>query len=171
MTTQTMDIDTHLKPLPDLARFGIVNNPIQISAYRPEKDIPLAFTKDAVGNAGYDLCATENAVLQPGEIARVKVNAHFAIPFGCFGYLTPRSGLASDGLNVIQGVIDANYRGQVQAIVKNESFELKVIERGMRIAQILFLRHEIPVFEEVDSVEALGDTERGTDGFGASGKF
>lgn len=144
---------------------------IDVKYFRPEKDLPAALTKDAIGNAGYDLVSTESVTLEPGEILRVYVNAHFAIPQGYFGYVTPRSGLASEGLNVIQGVIDSNYRGQLQAIVKNESSEPKEIERGLRLAQILFMKHEIPLFEEVDSQEALGDTSRGASGFGESGKF
>ena len=145
--------------------------PITVGGYRPVKELPLTYTKDAEGNAGYDLVSTESATLAPGEIRRVKLNAHFAIPTGYYGRLTPRSGLSSQGINVIPGVIDSTYRGQLQAIVKNELQTPVLVEEGMRLAQILFLKHETPSFVEVEDLENLGKTDRGEDGFGSSGKF
>lgn len=144
---------------------------LHIKAYRPCKDLPLTFNKDPYGNAGWDLYATETIEVNNGQIVKVPVNAHFAIPTGYYGRVTPRSGLSSEGVNIIPGTIDSNYRGQIMAIVQNISGKKITIERGMKLAQIIFLRHEIPEFEEVESVEELGETSRGQQGFGSSGKF
>lgn len=148
-----------------------VLRPIDIKAYRPEKDLPLVFTKDKYGNAGYDLYATERHRIYEGEIIKVPTNAQFCIPTGYYGAVMPRSGLSIYGINIIPGTVDSNYRGQIQAIVQNISDEAFTIERGMRVAQIIFIKHEIPNFIEVDTPEELGTSSRGDSGFGSSGTF
>lgn len=153
-----------LKPREDIDYFHL-----PVKSFRFVKEIPLTTTKDRRGNAGYDLHVTETVVLGPGEIRKVPVNAAFAIPEGYYGFVTPRSGLSSQGVNIIPGIIDSSYRGQVQAIVQNMTGAEYTVETGLRVAQIIFLRHEIPAFEEVETIEELGETVRGTSGFGASG--
>lgn len=144
---------------------------LPIKAFRPFKDLPLVHTKDAFGNAGYDLYATETIEVGNGDVVKVPVNARFAIPTGYFGFVVPRSGLSSEGINIIPGTIDSNYRGQISAIVQNVSGESFTVERGLRLAQIIFMRHEFPEFIEVDDPAELGETSRGESGFGGSGKF
>lgn len=144
---------------------------LQIKAFKPFDDLPLVYTKDALGNAGYDLYATETIEMADGQISKIPVNACFAIPTGYFGFVVPRSSLSSEGLNIIPGTIDSSYRGQISAIVQNVSGKSYEVTRGLRLAQIIFMRHEIPDFLEVDTIEELGQTERGSNGFGSSGSF
>lgn len=150
---------------------GLNGLQLPIKAFRPYKDLPLVHNKDILGNAGYDLYATESIKVDHHQISKVPVNARFAIPNGYFGFVVPRSGLSSEGINIIPGTIDSNYRGQISAIVQNISGQSFTVERGMRLAQIIFIKHEFPLFEEVDTIEELGETLRGEDSFGKSGKF
>jgi dUTP pyrophosphatase len=150
---------------------AVLSELLEMKAYRPDKDLPLVYSKDEKGNAGWDLYATEMVEVGDGEVCKVLVNAHFAIPTGYFGFVVPRSGLSSEGINIIPGTIDSNFRGQISAIVQNVSGKPYKIERGLRLAQIIFIKHEYPVFKEVESPEELGETVRGNSGFGDSGQF
>jgi dUTP pyrophosphatase len=123
------------------------------------------------GDAGFDLYASEAATLEPGERASVGTGIAVAIPEGLAGLVLPRSGLAAKhGITLVNapGLIDSGYRGEVRVLLLNtdraEAFEIAV---GDRIAQLLLVRFEAPVPEEV---ETLGETVRGSGGFGSSGR-
>jgi dUTP pyrophosphatase len=123
------------------------------------------------GDAGYDLYASEAALLGPGERASVGTGIAVAIPDGCAGLVLPRSGLARKhgiGLANAPGLIDSGYRGEVRVLLLNadrsEEFEVTV---GDRIAQLLLVRYESGAVEEVASLDA---TARGAGGFGSSGR-
>ena len=123
-------------------------------------------------SAGVDLRADIEAplVLRPLERAMVPTGLYMAIPAGCEGQVRPRSGLAAKhGITVLNtpGTIDADYRGEIRVILVNLSNEPFEIAPGERIAQMVFARHEVAQFEEV---EALDETERGSGGFGSTGK-
>lgn len=92
------------------------------------------------------------------------------LPEGCEMQIRPRSGLAAKhGITVLNspGTIDADYRGEIKVILVNLSNEPFTIESGERIAQMIVARYEQI---EWQSVEELGTTERGTGGFGSTGK-
>jgi len=121
-------------------------------------------------DAGYDLSAAERASLGPGERVSVGTGIAVAIPDGHAGLVLPRSGPAArHGIALVNapGLIDAGYRGELRVLLLNtdrvERFE---VAPGDRIAQLVIVRHETPAFVEV---EALGDTPRGTGGFGSTG--
>lgn len=132
------------------------------------------FDYATVNSAGIDLraCMKENVVvIGPGE--RAKIPAGVAIEPGrrdVAGFVFSRSGLgAVQGLTVAQGVgvIDPDYRGEIIVFLLNTSQEMHTVKRGDRIAQLLFL----PFFRAaVQPVDALGQTERGSGGFGHTGK-
>jgi dUTP pyrophosphatase len=93
-----------------------------------------------------------------------------ALPKGYEAQVRPRSGLAiKKGIGVLNspGTIDADYRGEVCVILVNLSSEEFVVEDGERIAQMVIARHEQADWQEVD---VLDDTERGSGGFGHTGK-
>jgi dUTP diphosphatase len=121
------------------------------------------------GDAGLDLAACERYELGPGERAVVSTGLAVAIPEGFAGFVQPRSGLAAEhGISVVNapGLVDSGYRGEVRVVLLNtdreESF---VVERGMRVAQLVVL----PVPElELDEVDELPASERGDRGFGSS---
>ena len=92
------------------------------------------------------------------------------IPEGYEVQVRPRSGLAAKhGITVINapGTIDSDYRGEVKVPIVNLSDESFTIAHGERIAQMIFAKYERVTFQQV---EELSDTQRGTAGFGSTGK-
>jgi dUTP pyrophosphatase len=131
--------------------------------------MPVKMTEHA---AGFDLhAAVETPVtIGPGEIRLIPCGFAMALPQGYEAQVRPRSGLSSKhGITLVNspGTIDADYRGQVQAPLINHGKTAFVIERGMRIAQMLVL--PVPPVE-LEEVEELDSTTRGSGGFGHTGK-
>lgn len=123
-----------------------------------------------IGNAGHDLYACENAIVRAKDRAMVNIGISISIPIDCYGRIAPRSGLAvKNGIQVLAGVIDSSYRGEIKVVLFNSSNEDFTVEIGDRIAQIIFERIYNPALELV-GVDDLDDTERGSGGFGSSGK-
>lgn len=121
------------------------------------------------GDAGMDLCALAECVLEPGESALVRTGLAIELPAGTEAQVRPRSGLAlKHGVTVLNtpGTIDEGYRGEVGVILINHSRRSYTVEAGARIAQMVVK----PVLR-VDVVEAseLSDTRRGEGGFGSTG--
>jgi len=139
-----------------------------------DEDLPLPRFATP-GSAGADLCAAIEAerVIAPGERLLVSTGFAFAIPPGFEGQLRPRSGLAlRHGITLpnAPGTLDSDYRGEVQVILHNGGAEPFRLRRGDRIAQLVIAPVVQPAFVEVDEVASLGDTLRGTGGFGHSGR-
>ena len=132
--------------------------------------LPAYETKNS---AGMDLRAylPEGSItLEPMQRALVPTGLYMEIPEGYEGQVRPRSGLAiKSGITVLNspGTVDADYRGQVCVILINLSDKPFTINSGDRIAQMIFARCEQA---EVMQVETLSETERGTGGFGHTGK-
>jgi dUTP pyrophosphatase len=123
-------------------------------------------------SAGMDLRASiENSIsLQPLERAVVPTGLFIELPPGYEAQIRPRSGLAAkNGITVLNspGTIDADYRGELKVILINLSQELFVIENGMRIAQMVVAAVTQASWKES---EVLNETERGSGGFGSTGK-
>lgn len=133
-------------------------------------DLPLPRYESALA-AGIDLpaCIDEPVTLAPGERRLIPTGLKLAIPAGYEGQVRPRSGLAlKHGITVLNspGTIDADYRGELGVILINLGEKHFEIERGMRIAQLVFARVEQA---ELVPVSTLDETERGAGGFGHSG--
>ena len=135
-------------------------------------DLPLpSYQSDAA--AGLDLLAAIPAdaplIIVPGGYASVPTGIAIALPAGTEAQLRPRSGLARNhGVTVLNapGTIDADYRGEIQVLLINHGAEPFAVTRGMRIAQLVVA----PVARiELHEVAALGETPRGTGGFGSTG--
>ena len=123
-------------------------------------------------SAGVDLRAKlENPViLQPLQRTLVPTGLYIALPKGYEAQVRPRSGLAAKhGITILNspGTIDADYRGEIRAILVNLSNEPFEILPGERIAQMVIARHEQVEWESVDQ---LDETLRGAGGFGSTGK-
>ncbi|GEN33643.1 MULTISPECIES: dUTP diphosphatase [Aneurinibacillus] len=121
--------------------------------------------------SGFDLRAavTERVTLQPGERVLVPTGFAMAMPDNLEAQVRPRSGLAyKKGITTLNapGTIDADYRGEVGVILINHGTEPFIVERGDRIAQLVF--QWVPRVQFVQ-VESLDDTERGSGGFGHTG--
>ena len=134
-------------------------------------------TKDAIlpsyataESAGADLYATEAATVPAGEKTLVRTGVAVAIPEGYAGFIYARSGLATkSGLAPANkvGVVDADYRGEIMVALHNHSAEARTVSSGDRVAQLViapFLKGEF--FE----AEELCHSERGSGGFGSTGK-
>ena len=134
----------------------------------PELPLP-RFAKP--GDAGADLYARIELTLAPGERALMPTGIAIALPPGFAAFIHPRSGLAiRDGLSMVNapGTVDASYRGEIQVILVNMDRTNAIsIKRGDRVAQIVIQRIEnvnfVPVLQ-------LPGTERGSGGFGSTGK-
>ena len=121
------------------------------------------------GDAGVDLYAREDTVLEPSEWAAVPTGVAVAIPAGHVGLVAPRSGLAvAHAISVVNGpgVIDSGYRGELKAVLINHSPKAVTLRRGDRIAHLLVL--PMPDWS-LDVVDALEETTRGEGGFGSTG--
>ena len=125
-------------------------------------------TKAHEGDAGYDLYASEHISLLSSERRTVKTGIAFDIQDGLTGLIWPRSGLSVKfGIDVLAGVIDSGYRGEIRVCLFNSGIEDLQINKGDRIAQILF--QEVPRVTLTVS-DDLGASLRGGKGFGSSGK-
>jgi dUTP pyrophosphatase len=123
-------------------------------------------------DAGYDLCANEDATIAAGGgRALVRTGLAVAIPSGYGGFVLPRSGLAlRHGVTVLNspGLIDPQYRGELKVLLVNTDPEAAYdVHRGDRIAQLVIEHVEYVEWREV---EGLDDTERDTFGFGSTGR-
>ncbi|MCT8332712.1 dUTP diphosphatase [Leptospira sp. 85282-16] len=124
------------------------------------------------GSAGMDLsvCLSENLVLPKGEVVFVPTGLAMAIPEGYEGQIRPRSGFSTKNRIMMPntpGTIDSDYRGEILIPLLNLSGADFVLEPGTRVAQIVFQAvAQLPI----QVVTELSATERGTGGFGSTGK-
>jgi dUTP pyrophosphatase len=129
-------------------------------------EIPI---RQTASSSGFDLCADifEAITINPGERKKIPTGLAFEIPVGYEGQVRPRSGLSlNHGVVASLGTIDADYRGEVSVILYNNSFVKFEVKPGMRVAQLVICPVAYPELQEVDS---LTDTNRGTSGFGSTG--
>lgn len=150
-------------PLPGSGRVRFLRLP-----HNPDLPLPARASAHA---AGYDVrSADEEFVLQPGQIRLVATGLVMELPPGIECQVRPRSGLASrHGVTLpnAPGTIDPDYRGEVKVPLQNLGPEPVTVRRGERIAQMVFARFEAL---EVEEAHELGATERGTGGFGSTGR-
>jgi dUTP pyrophosphatase len=121
--------------------------------------------------AGLDLAAAtyRDVLLLPGDRRLIPTGLCLAIPEGYEGQIRPRSGLAlKHGVTVLNspGTIDADYRGELGVILANLGAESFTVERGMRIAQLVFAPCARAFWQRVAT---LSETKRGAGGFGSTG--
>jgi len=124
-------------------------------------------TRGSALSAGYDLYSAESKVVPAHGKALVDTQLSIAVPPGTYGRVAPRSGLASKFMiDTGAGVVDADYRGVIFVLLFNHSDVDFQVEEGDRIAQIIIERICTPEIQEVDD---LGATIRGSNGFGSTG--
>jgi dUTP pyrophosphatase len=122
------------------------------------------------GSVGYDLYAVESVTIAPFSFQKIRTGIACAIPPGCYGRIAPRSGFAvKQGVSVLAGVIDPDYRGEIMVCLANYAGGVGAVhvDPGDRIAQLIIERCEVPPVVEADS---LDETERGDGGFGSTGR-
>jgi dUTP pyrophosphatase len=119
------------------------------------------------GDAGLDLFSSMDFVLGKNQVEAVPTGIRVAIPEGHVGLIWDKSGMSLKGVHRLAGVIDSGYRGEVKVVMINLSDKPFVIDKGMKIAQML-----VQPIARVHVVESdLDDTSRGEGGFGSTGKF
>jgi len=133
----------------------------------PDLPLPERATPHA---AGYDVRSAEESVtLEPGEIRLVGTGLLMELPEGLECQVRPRSGLAfKHGITLPNspGTIDPDYRGELRVIMQNLGDRPVTLNRGERIAQLVFARFETP---DIELAQTLSETARGTGGFGSTG--
>jgi dUTP pyrophosphatase len=127
-------------------------------------------TYGSEGAACFDLYADDTLAIAPGRAGTVKTSVSFAIPTGYVMLVFSRSGHGfKSGVRLANctGVIDSDYKGEVMVRLKNEGSEAFMVRLGDRVAQAMLL--PVERFELVDT-DDIGTSERGTAGFGSTGK-
>ena len=117
--------------------------------------------------AGLDVCSIEHLEIGPGQRAMARTGLAVAIPPGFYGRIAPRSGLAAkNGLDVLAGVIDSDYRGEVCCLLYNTSDEVIKLAAGSKICQLIV---EQIITPDAAWASDLDETARGASGFGSTG--
>jgi dUTP pyrophosphatase len=144
-----------MRQTPELLRFKQLDD----RAVLPRRGSVLA--------AGLDVCSIEDLHIQPKQRATARTGLAVAIPQGFYGRIAPRSGLAAKkGLDVLAGVIDSDYRGEVCCLLYNTGDEAIDLPAGSKICQLIV---EQIIMPETAWVNELDETARGAGGFGSTG--
>lgn len=144
-------------------------NTVNVKKLKADAILP---TYGSKGAAGADLyaCLQESLTIAPGETAWIPTGIALEVPTGYAGLIYARSSLgAKRGLAPANkvGVVDSDYRGEINVVLLNHGNQPQTIAHGDRIAQFLITPVLTPTYTEVDS---LTDTTRGIGGFGSTGK-
>ena len=117
--------------------------------------------------AGLDVFAIEDVEIGPKQRATARTGLAVAIPAGFYGRIAPRSGLAAKkGLDVLSGVIDSDYRGEILCLLYNTGDEIINLPAGSKICQLII---EQIITPEAEWATELDETARGASGFGSTG--
>lgn len=117
--------------------------------------------------AGLDICSIEDVSIEPKQRALVRTGLAVAIPEGYYGRVAPRSGLATQkGLDVLAGVIDADYRGEIRCLLYNTGDEPIHLPAQSKICQLIIEKVITPAAVWSDEIS---ETDRGSGGFGSTG--
>lgn len=130
----------------------------------PDSIIP---TRGSPSSAGYDLYSVYDVTIGAGTRQLLKLGFSTKIPEGYYGHISDRSGVAwKKGLHTMGKIIDSDYRGEWGVILLNTNNEQVHIQKGERIAQVIFHKYYSFEFQEVEDLES---SVRGEGGFGSTG--
>ena len=132
-----------------------------------EKDAILP-TRAHEADAGYDLFSREDVVIYSGDSYTFDTGVHMAIEPGWVGDVKSKSGMMMKYGIITDGTVDAGYTGSIRVKLFNLGRCAVSIQKGQKIAQLVIKKIATPDLEVVDR---LDDTDRGTNGFGSTGKF
>jgi dUTP pyrophosphatase len=120
------------------------------------------------GDAGMDFYSNEEITILPNERKLISTGIAMAIPHGYVGLIWDKSGIATKhGIKTMAGVVDSGYRGEIRILVHNLSNQDYTIEKSTKVAQMLIQPVEQ---KEISEVTELNQTERGSGGFGSTGR-
>jgi dUTP pyrophosphatase len=138
---------------------------LKVKRIHPDARLPLYQHQ---GDAGLDLFSAVDDIVKAGEVKPIPTGIKVAVPEGHVALIWDKSGISLKGIHRLAGVVDSGYRGEVRVVLANLGNEPFVIEKGMKIAQLLIQ----PVTRvEVVETENLEETSRGENGFGSTGKY
>ena len=124
-------------------------------------------TRGSSSSAGLDLYSIEDITIGPQKRIVARTGLAVAVPVGFYGRVAPRSGLAvKNGLDVLAGVIDSDYRGEVCCALLNTGDEAINLPQGSRLCQLIIEQIITPAPEWANE---LDETARGAGGFGSTG--
>jgi len=139
----------------ELMKIKRIDKSLELPEYINETDV------------GFDLRAGENKKIYPGAQETIKTGVIIEIPTNCVGLIRDRAGIVTKmNVHTAAGTFDSAYRGEISVVLINMGEEEVLIEKGMRIAQIIILPIIKPKIKEVKELE---DTCRGNRGFGSTG--
>lgn len=144
----------------------LYNKPPMVKRLHPNATLP---TRAHEHDAGWDLHALEHDRVESGETRMIRTGIAVAVPVGQVGDVRSRSGLSTRNVTVANspGTIDPGYTGEVKVLLRNLSHKPFHIKPGDRIAQLVFTYTNTQPLQEVDD---LDPSERGTNGFGSTGR-
>ena len=144
-------------------------NTVRVKKLNPNAILPTYGSAEAAGADLY-ACLEGPVTIQPGETAWIPTGIALEVPKGCAGLIYARSSMGvKRGLAPANkvGVIDSDYRGEIRVVLLNHGKAPQTVEHAERVAQFLITPVLTPAYEEVDE---LSDTDRGSGGFGSTGK-
>ena len=137
---------------------------LSFKSLHPDSLLP---TRGSLSAAGLDLYSIEDVQLAPNERRLVRTGLAVAIPDGHYGRIAPRSGLATkNGIDVLAGVIDSDYRGEIKCLLHNAGEEVVELPAQTKVCQLIIEKIITPTAQWTDD---LPDTNRGAGGFGSTG--
>ncbi|KKL61314.1 hypothetical protein LCGC14_2196560, partial [marine sediment metagenome] len=121
------------------------------------------------GSSGWDIKSNEELILHNGKAEVVSTGISVEVPRGYELQIRPRSGMAVKGVGVANspGTVDSDYRGEIGIVLLNHNSHPYLVKKGDRIAQLVL--QEVPEIEWME-VDALSSTERGSEGYGRTGR-
>jgi dUTP diphosphatase len=144
-----------------------MSSPLDVLRFKqldPNATLPVRGSSFA---AGLDICTIEDVVIAPHQRTTARTGLAVAIPHGFYGRVAPRSGLAvKQGLDVLAGVIDSDYRGELCCVLYNTSDVAIELPAGSKICQLIIEKIITP---KAVWVNDLDETARGAGGFGSTG--
>lgn len=144
-------------------------NTVHVKKLNPMAVLPTYGSAEAAGADLY-ACLEGPVTIQPGETAWIPTGIALEVPKGCAGLIYARSSMGvKRGLAPANkvGVIDSDYRGEIRVVLLNHGKMPQTVAHGERVAQFLITPVLTPTYEEVSE---LSDTDRGSGGFGSTGK-
>ncbi|XP_071787848.1 uncharacterized protein [Asterias amurensis] len=183
-TLEPMTVDEETVAVPPVTKRAKIDTEMSTTVLMNEEPMPVkkptlrlrfkkisseakAPTKGSEFAAGFDLYSAYEYTVPAGGKEKVLTDISIELPESCYGRVAPRSGLAwKNQIDVGAGVIDRDYRGNIGVILFNLGKVDFKVEKDMRIAQLICERICYPELEEV---EELGETQRGSDGYGSTG--
>jgi len=146
---------------------GLMAATLNVLRFKKLDDRALLPKRGSALAAGLDVCAIEDVEIGPRQRGMARTGLAVAIPPGFYGRVAPRSGLAAkNGLDVLAGVIDSDYRGEICCLLYNTSDEVIKLPAGSKICQLIV---EQIITPDADWAAELDETARGAGGFGSTG--